>query len=224
MLSSRFFSILLILKNKPYTTMNLKYAEMQQALKISNAIQNYFKIYYDKKEVRSIDMYEYLSRSDIIERDRHGGIYFREFLKKLKEEGFLSLIPQCRWTTSLSGNNEWYFVRMSDEKLNEIRNKYADKRAYLLHLAKMKKEDIDPLVEIEKPNIERLPKRDTSELTSEQFETRKTYPRAYEYWSKKEIAIMKKVFSATHNINKVAGLLQRQPHTVKAKLEGLVGL
>lgn len=204
--------------------MNLKYAEMQQALRISNAIQNYFRINYDKKEVRSTDIYEYLSRSNVIERDRHGGVNFRDFLKTLKQEGFLSLIPQCRWTTSPSGSNEWHFVRMSDEKLNEIRNKYADKRAYLLHLPKVKPEDVDPLVDIERPNIERLPKRDTADLTSQQFETRKNYPRAYEYWTKKEIAIMRKVFSATHNVYKVAGLLQRQPHIVKAKLAEVIGL
>lgn len=104
--------------------MNLKYEELQQALQISRAIQDYFKINYDKKEARGADIYQYLARCGLIERDRHAGLRFREFLNKLKQQGSLSLaIPQCRWTSSPSGNTEWRFVRMSDEKLNELRNK-----------------------------------------------------------------------------------------------------
>lgn len=113
--------------------MNLTYAEMQQALGISRAIQDYFRINYDKKTIGCTDIYEHLARCNLIRRDHHGGLHFREFLRKLKEEGFLTLIPQCIYTLSRSGNYEWSFIRMSDAKMNEIRNKHADARAARLH-------------------------------------------------------------------------------------------
>ena len=199
--------------------MDLKHEELQQAILISRAIQDYFRINYDKKEVRSTDLYEYLTRCDLIERDRQGGNLFREFLKRLMQQGFLSLIPQCIYTTSSTGHYEWRFIRMTDEKLDRLRNKHSEKRASLLHLPKMKEEEMDSLLEADRTAIRRLKKRDTSEFTPQQHEIRKQYPRAYEYWSEKEIAIMYKAFSSIGNVEKIAKLLQRQPHVVKTKLQ-----
>lgn len=201
--------------------MNLTHEDFQKAQRISNAIQDYFRINYDKMEVRSTDIYEFLAKYNLIERDRHVGLHFREFLNKLKQGGFISLIPQCRWISSPSGTNEWHFVRMSNEKLKEIRNKHTGKRAEAMLVPTIKKEYSDPSLDREKANIARLPRKLNGKLTPQCLEARKSYPRAYEFWSKKEIAIMKRVFSVTDNINKVAEVLQRQPHTVKDKLKEL---
>ena len=133
----------------------------------------------------------------------------------------MQLVPQCRSEVSEKGKNEWYFVRISDEKLHATRSKPSSKKANVLHLPEMREEGINLLLEVERPKIEKLSKRNICEFTSQQLEIRKAYPRAYEYWSEKEIAIMKRFFLSTNNINKTAELLQRQPHIIKEKLEEL---
>jgi hypothetical protein len=201
--------------------MNLAHEDFQKAIRISNAIQDYFKINFNKNKVRSTDIYEYLSKCNLIEKDRHNGLLFREFLRKLKQAGVLSLIPQCECISYQSKNYEWHFLRMSDEKLQAMRSKNLGKKADVVHLPKMKEEGIDMLLNIERFKVERLPKRDDCEFTPQQLEIRKNYYRAYEYWSEKEIVIMKHFFLATQNIYKVADLLCRQPHIVREKLEEL---
>lgn len=203
--------------------MNFTHEDFQKAIRISNAIQDYFRINYNKTKVRSADVYEHLAKCDLVEKDRHHGLHFRKFLDQLKNAGLLlQLIPQCRNEVSKKGSNEWHFVRIPDEKLQAMRSKHSGKKADIVHLPEMRQERINLLLEVERPKIEKLPKRDdNTEFTSQQLKIRKNYPRAYEYWSEKETAIMKRFFLSTNNINKTAELLQRQPHIIKEKLEDL---
>lgn len=202
--------------------MNFTHEDFQKAIRISNAVQDYFRINYNKTKVRSTDVYEYLIKHNLIEKDRHNGLHFKKFLDQLKSAGLLmQLVPQCKSEVTDGGKNQWYFIPISNEKLQAMRNKHAGKKAEILHLPEMKEERINLLLEVERPKIAILPKRENPEFTSQQIEIRKSHPRAYEYWSEKEVAIMRRFFLSTHNINKTAELLERQPHIVKEKLEEL---
>lgn len=200
--------------------MNLTHEEMQQARRISRAIQEYLK-QTGQKEARTTDIYQFLARKDVIEKDRHEGLHFRKFLHKVKDAGLLKLIPQCSNRLSQNGKNEWYFYLASEQRaeLNDI--KQNGRKADVIHLPKMKEEEIDLLLEEERPNIERLPKGHKPDLTLQEKQIRENYPRAYEYWSEWEVMIMERFFSSTGNVTKTAALLQRQPHVVREKLEEL---
>lgn len=69
-----------------------------------------------------------------------------------------------------------------------------------------------------KPFIARLPKRDVNDFNALQKETRVNYPRAYEFWTDREIEIMKRAYKKFQRIDKVAELLERQPSMVELKL------
>ncbi|MCW3465281.1 hypothetical protein [Chitinophaga nivalis] len=195
--------------------------DFQRAIRIANAIQDYFRINYNYTDVRSTDLYDYLVKRNLVEQDRHHGLHFRSFLRRLKDDGLLDLIPQCQYTTSPVSGGEWHFIRMSDEKLATIRNKHKGKRATATHVPKLSEAEIDELIELARNAVDKLPKRDTSDLTHQQLELRKSYPRAYEEWLPREIEIMSRAFLKFDRIDKVAELLQRQPHIVREKLQAL---
>lgn len=200
--------------------MHLTHEDIQQARRISRAIQDYFRI-NNKTEARSADVYEYIAKCNLIEKDRHRGLHFRKFLEKIKTAGMLKLIPQCTYQLTGSGRNEWYFYLVSDQRAELDDIKQTGKQADIVHLPVMREDKIEQLLIKERPNIERLPKSHRADLTLQKKGIRKDYPRAYEYWSAAEIDIMKRVFSSVRNISKVAELLQRQPHVIKEKLEEL---
>ncbi|HVI47891.1 MAG TPA: hypothetical protein VM802_23690 [Chitinophaga sp.] len=195
--------------------------DFQRAIRIANAIQDYFRINYNYMEVRSTDLYDYLAKRNLVEQDRHRGLHFRSFLRKLKDDALLGLIPQCQFTASTTGGGEWRFIRMSDEKLAEIRNKHKEKTAETTHTPKLPEAEIDRLITLARKAVDNLPKRDTSGLTQQQLELRKNYPRAYEEWLPREIEIMSRAFLKFERVDKVAELLQRQPHIVREKLQDL---
>lgn len=195
--------------------------DFQRAIRISKAIQDYFRINYNCMEVRSTDLYDSLAKRNLIEQDRHQGFHFRSFLRKLKDDGLLDLIPQCQYTTSTGKWGEWRFIRMSDEKLAEIRNRHKEKTAKVTHTPKLPEAEIDRLIALARKAVDNLPKRDTSNLTQQQLELRKNYPRAYEEWLPREIEIMSRAFLKFERVDKVAELLQRQPHIVQEKLQDL---
>lgn len=90
--------------------MQLSQEEFQKARRISRAIQEYLeKINQDG--LRSTDIYPILARKGLIQKDRHNGLYFRRFLRKLKKNNLLSLIPQCQYRTTQSEFLMWYFYR-----------------------------------------------------------------------------------------------------------------
>lgn len=200
--------------------MNLTHEDIQLAIRISKGIQEYLR-QTGQKGARSTDVYPFLARKGIVEKDRHDGLHFRNFLIKLKKAGMLKLIPQCTHQLSENGKNEWYFYRASDERANHSDLRSSGEKAEMIYMPQMTKEAIQELLEMERPNVEKLRKRDSSGFTPQEIEIRRNYPRAYEYWSDDEYLIMKRVYSACRSVNKVAELLLRQPHVVMEKLEDL---
>ena len=200
--------------------MNLTHEDIQLAIRISKGIQEYLR-QTGQKGARSTDVYPFLARQGTVEKDRHDGLHFRNFLKKLKEAGMLKLIPQCTHQLSENGKNEWYFYRASDERANLSDIRSSGEKAEMIYIPQMTKEAIRELLEMERPNVEKLRKRESSGFTPQEIEIRRNYPRAYEYWSDDEHLIMKRVYSACKSVNKVAELLLRQPHIVREKLENL---
>jgi hypothetical protein len=200
--------------------MDLTHEDRQRALRIGKAIQEYL-LSTGQKDARSTDVYEYLARKGLIEKDRHQGLHFRAFLGKLKNAGLLKLIPQCTHSVSEKGTNEWRFYLASDRRAVLADIKQTGKKATVVYMPKMTKEEIVQWLNEEKPNVEKLTKIDSSKLKPQEIELRKMYPRAYETWTEDEIMILERTYLATRNIDKIAELLCRQPHRVKEKLEEL---
>ena len=121
----------------------------------------------------STDVYPFLARQGVVEKDRHDGLHFRKFLAKLKEAGLLKLIPQCTHQLSENSKNEWYFYRASDERANHSDIRSSGESAEMIYMPRMTKEAIGELLEMERPNVERLRKRDLSGLTPQEIEIRK---------------------------------------------------
>jgi len=105
--------------------------EIKKALKIKNAVQKYLE-QTKKVNLRSTDVFPFLVRRGLYEKDYRNGLYFRQFLKKLYKANMLrSLIPQCKYVPGINGEiyGEWYFnihrpkeVRVRiEEKIEESR-------------------------------------------------------------------------------------------------------
>lgn len=197
--------------------MSHKHEMAQRAMRIGRAIQEFLH-YSGLKGARSTDVYPYLVKKGLIEADRHQGYQFRKFLLQLKDEGMLPLIPQCTHTVSKSGYNEWFFNLASEQRAQLENLQPSDKKAAIVHQPEMPAAAIDQLLQLEMPNVEKLPARDTADFTPPELELRKSHPRAYEYWTKEEIDILKRTYIATKHVYKVAQLLSRQPHIVEEKL------
>lgn len=58
--------------------------DVLKAIKISQVLQEYFEKAITHGELRSTDVYEILARKGAVEKDRHNGTKFREFLQHLK--------------------------------------------------------------------------------------------------------------------------------------------
>jgi hypothetical protein len=194
--------------------MKLTQAEFQKIKRISEAIQQ-FLLQTGMIDARSTDLYEFLARKGLIEKDRHQGYHFRTWLRELKEANLLYLIPQCSFNINDRGH-EWYFnlARKPSGKPTG-----PEKKASVLHNPAMTKEDKDLLMRKEKLNVENLPQRTDIKYTSQQMEIRKYYPRAYENWTEIEYGILERVYLQCRDMSAVATLLQRQPHIVKEKIE-----
>jgi len=89
--------------------MNLPDSDTSLALRISSSIQAYFEKERILGPLRSIEVYEILARKGLIERDRHNGIKFRQFLNKLRHEGQLYLVSQCRYEATIGKQVNWFF-------------------------------------------------------------------------------------------------------------------
>jgi len=195
--------------------MRLTHEDFQKAKRISEAVQEYL-LQTGIKDARSTDVYEMLARKGLVEKDRHNGYHFRQFLKKLKEANVLSqLIPQCTSTANDRGENEWHF-HASSKKIGNPAN--TGKHATILHRPAMNQDDILRLIQEERVNVEMLPVRTDKIYTPQELSIRKNYPRAFEYWTDREYAILDRVYSQCKNLDVVAALLGRQPHIVKDKL------
>ena len=101
--------------------MSITPQEIQQALRVSRAIQEYIEM-TSSQDLRSTDVFPYLARKGLFERDaRHNGKYFRRFLRKLHKANMLkSLVPQCRYLEGVNDQlmGEWYFNSVVEDKPN----------------------------------------------------------------------------------------------------------
>ncbi len=194
--------------------MHGNHEEYQKALRISKAIQAHLEEINDDG-LRSTDIYPVLARRGLIEKDRHQGLHFRRFLRKLKNNGLLKLIPQCQYRTTSNETLEWYFYRVNKGLVNLPEDINSNK----VITPKMPEVEIDrKIVELHE-DVKMLPKRNTKLFTPQMLETRKDYPRAYEFWTFEEIRLMKQAFDEFDSIDKVAELLQRQPSAVRQRME-----
>jgi hypothetical protein len=197
--------------------MEINYEDFQKARRISREIQRYLEE-INEDGLRSTDIYPILAKKGLIEKDRHNGLHFRKFLRKLKDNDLLKLIPQCQYRYTKTEFLEWYFYRSKVSTMKEILP--ADEERKLI-VPEITEKEINDIIESEKYNINDLPKRDTSTFTPQMFEIRQEYPRAYEIWTEKEVEIMQRAFIEFKRIDKVAELLKRQPSVIKRKLEDL---
>lgn len=96
-----------------YGRMSLTPAEIQQALRISRAIEHHLES--DRNvNVRSEDLYPTLADQGLVERDHEKGKHFRAFLVKLIKANMLNLIPQCKALPRSGGKYDWVFNRAKD--------------------------------------------------------------------------------------------------------------
>ena len=83
------------LNDRPLQPMPLTPAEIQQALRISKAIEIHFE-HIRTVNVPSTELYGTLADQKLVERDTEHGKHFRLFLKKLVKANMLNLIHQCK--------------------------------------------------------------------------------------------------------------------------------
>ncbi|MFB2118732.1 hypothetical protein [Parapedobacter sp. 2B3] len=181
--------------------------EKQSAIRISRALQAFFNENPGTTVLRSDDAYDILVTKGLVERDRHHGIKFRDFLRRLKEAGALSFIPQCQPEPGNGHYTNWYFRSVSAVTplvKSPIRQKistdgYAALRA-----------EIDTFDKVPESRLNYVAK-----------EIRKTYPRAYEHWTLAEVNLLQetaKQIACTLELSKIFG---RQPSAIKRKLKEL---
>jgi hypothetical protein len=196
--------------------MELTQEVFQKCRRISAAIQE-FLLQTGMVNARSTDVYDFLARKGLVEKDRHNGLQFRTFLRELKESNLLHLIKQCSFVEN-EKSLEWYFNPVSPNLKNENAEK---KNVEKVHQPAMDKQSLEILLNSEKAHINALPARNDILYSPQQLELKRYYPRAYEYWTNDEYKILKRVYSQCKNVDAVASLLKRQPHVVKDKIKSL---
>ncbi|RXK87041.1 hypothetical protein [Filimonas effusa] len=193
--------------------MELTQELFQKCRRISNAIQD-FLLQTGMADARSTDVYDFLSRKGLVEKDRHAGLRFRSFLKELKESNLLYLIKQCSCVEK-EHTLEWYFNPVHSNNNNIA---HSSGKSIRQHRPVMDKQDIELLLNKEAPNVACLPVRNDKKYTPQELELKRYYPLAYEYWTDEELKIMSRVYALCKSVDTVASLLKRQPHVVKEKL------
>ena len=143
-------------------------------------------------------------------------MHFRKFLRKLKENNNLRLIPQCQFNTTKTEFLEWYFYRVKSDSDNTVSASINEPRK--VKVPEMTEMEIDEIFKKEKSKIDELPKRNKAYFTPQMLEIRENYPRAYERWTGNEIDLMKWAFEKSKRIEKVAELLGRQPSVIRKRL------
>ena len=198
--------------------MSITHEDFQRAKRISRAIQEYIEM-TGESDLRSTDVYPYLARKGLVEKDRHNGLRFRQFLNKLKDNDLLKLIPQCVCIPGLQNEmNEWHFYSAKQSCTVRNTSDQVPEKAQMIAPV-MTESEIENYLTNHKPLIEALPKRKNKIFTPQELDTRGDYPRAYETWTYEEIAIMNEFFLLSKNIDDVAKLLERQPSAVRLRLE-----
>lgn len=180
-----------------------------RAIKISQALQDWFDSNRELRSLRSTDVYEILVKKNLVEKDRHNGVKFREFLIKLKNNQALDLIPQCR-IEQTDGKFINGFFESTPNKTIKSRN--------LIPINKIN--DVKTLdIEEIKKEIEELSKRKISDFDFIELGTRKKYPRAYECWTKKEEDLLLKVVKEITDPFELSKIFKRQPSAIQNRLK-----
>ena len=182
--------------------------DLMQAIKISQVLQDYFDQNNGATKLRSTDAYEILVKKNGVEKDRHSGIKFREFLKKLKNNNALNHIPQCREEGTGGKTTNWYFESAPTKTIRARNLKPVSKAGKMLSFEK---------IEI-KQQIESFPKCDTSNFTHIELGTRDKYKRAYEAWTKDEDTLLLKVVEEITDSFELSELFERQPSAIQRRL------
>ena len=193
--------------------------EFQKAKRISRAIQDYLES-TGSNGLRSTDLYAYLSRKGVIEVDLNNGTKFRQFLRKLYNLGVLEkVIPQCKPQKSYSSekNMEWYFYKVNKEKNSSIKTSQSE--TYKNFDSITSDNEVDSIISKLELTINKLPKKSLSSFNFTERNIRKTYPRAYEIWSDRELKILEITWKIFLKVEKVAKLLKRQPSAVEKRLK-----
>lgn len=188
--------------------------EKRICIEISNALQTFFDQNPGTSTLRSDDAYEILAKKGLVERDRHRGIKFREFLNKVKEASAMVFIPQCRPEPGNGRSTNWIF-QSAPSKTIKIKN--------LKMNPPIPPVDETKLSEI-KYEIDSLRKRNTEDFDFIQLDTRKNYPRAYEYWSTKEEELLLMASELTDDSFKLSNIFGRQPSVLEKKIIALQGV
>jgi hypothetical protein len=201
--------------------MGITHEDFQKARRISRAIQEYLET-TNQEGIRSTDVYPYLAKKGLIQKDSDKGMHLRRFLIKLKENNLLSLIPQCNCNPGLENQfNEWYFYKAKSDLHEVIINEVSNEGEIPIIMPAISEKEIGELIIKAKPHIDRLPKREPTHFTVQEKETRENYPRAFEYWTDREYEIMVRAFKKFQRVEKVAELLERQPSMIERKLREL---
>lgn len=198
--------------------MSITHEDFQRAKRISRAIQEYIDM-TGESDLRSTDVYPYLAKKGLVEKDRHNGLRFRQFLNKLKDNDLLKLIPQCVCIPGLQNEmNEWHFYSAKQDCLTGNPSLQVAEKAQIIVPA-LTESEIQKYITEHKPQVEALPRRKDKVFTPQELDTRRDYHRAYETWTDQEIKIMKEFYLLSKNIDDVAKLLGRQPSAVGLRLE-----
>jgi hypothetical protein len=189
-------------------------SDISKAIKISQALQEYFDKNKGCGRIRSTDAYEILVKQNLVEKDRHSGIKFREFLHHLMKNNHLHLIPQCKPEQASPSMTNWFF---QSAKNKTVTAKNLIPVSEIGKQADVNEEDI-------KQKVAAFPKRKDEDFTHVHHEIRASYPRAYEYWTKEEDELMLSLVKEIIDSDKLASLLQRQPSAVRRRLKEKFGI
>lgn len=183
--------------------------DIQQAIRISQALQEYFDKTREFKALRTTEAYEILLKKGLVEKDRHGGIKFRGFLSLLKANNALNLIPQCRTEATQGKTTNWFFESAPNKTIS------AKQLKPVSEVGKTSSLNLEKINE----RIKELPKRDASKFLPQELDTRKNYPRAYEFWTNVEEKLLLEVVIEIKDPFELSKLFKRQPSAIKDRLK-----
>jgi len=124
---------------------NITNENFQKARRISRAIQEYLE-FTGNNGARSTDVYDFLANKGVIEKDSHQGVHFRKFLKRLKDNDLLKLIPQCSYSYSSNGMHEWYFHK-SKKVIATNKSTSEQSLSHRAHFPSISESEINELIE-----------------------------------------------------------------------------
>jgi hypothetical protein len=184
-----------------------------RAIKISQALQDFFDKNPITKVLRSTHAYDELLKKNLVEKDRHDGVKFRNFLRKLLDHSALDLIPQLRIDQQNDKWINWYFESAASKTIK------ARNLRPILKTTAEKHIDKQAIVE----RLSNLRKRDESDFGFAEVQTRKNYPRAYEYWTKEEDELLLMAVEEITDSFELSKLFGRQPSAIQTRLKEKFG-